>query len=107
MKSVKVLLEFETTEGALISFKKCVASKSTHAAQKLYESWHFLARVNDMLPNHLLSLVGECGKCNELFVIKRSGSKFCSPECSQKARQLKYYNAKGKKLRQLRRRSRS
>jgi hypothetical protein len=40
-----------------------------------------------------LRTIGVCERCQRLFVVRRLGAQFCSPECSQLKRSLDYYHS--------------
>lgn len=46
-------------------------------------------------------------RCNQFFVSQRSGQVFCSPDCSSRYRQRRYWAARGSHLRKSRRRKRA
>lgn len=53
-----------------------------------------------LLRHDLLSdvrTIGICERCKRLFVVRRRGAQFCSPECSQLKRSLDYYHSHKKR----------
>jgi hypothetical protein len=97
--------EMSLTRDLLCEFLNRVPPRLTRFGNRIVELPHYdqggvLPIIYYLLRQDLLSeerTIGICERCRRLFVVKRRGMAFCSPECSQLKRSLDYYHSKQSK----------
>jgi hypothetical protein len=103
-KTIKILTKREMSLAAdyLCEFLNRVppklASVGRHPVElPFYDEGGILPILYYLLRQDFLSdvrTIGVCERCRGLFVVRRQGAQFCSPECSQLKRSLDYYYSK-------------